>query len=223
MLGEIVVRSQLPKTVLSGEGMTTTVSGSVLEKTANMEQLLSRIPSVSAKDGDIEVFGRGTPVIYINGRKMQDQMELQRLQPTDIKNIEVISNPGARYDASVKSVIRITTKKPQGEGFSFDNSTSFVINEDKRMSYKNIRKGYFNTDLSLYKALFKNRLTLTLDVSDLFATGNQYRTFYSGAARTLFYDAYSVSSITLGIRYRFNATNSKYKGTGAGQSQKSRM
>lgn len=223
MLGEIVVRSQLPKTVLSGEGMTTTVSGSVLEKTANMEQLLSRIPSVSAKDGDIEVFGRGTPVIYINGRKMQDQMELQRLQPTDIKNIEVISNPGARYDASVKSVIRITTKKPQGEGFSFDNSTSFVINEDKRMSYKNIRKGYFNTDLSLYKALFKNRLTLTLDVSDLFATGNQYRTFYSGAARTLFYDAYSVSSITLGIRYRFNATNSKYKGTGAGQSQKNRM
>ena len=53
---------------------------------------------------------------------MQDQMELQRLQPSDIKNIEVISNPGARYDASVKSVIRITTKKPQGEGFSFDNN-----------------------------------------------------------------------------------------------------
>ena len=79
---------------------------------------------------------------------MQDQMELQRLQPTDIKNIEVISNPGARYDVSVKSVIRITTKKPQGEGFSFDNSTSFVINEDKRMSYYesfqgNYRKGGF--------------------------------------------------------------------------------
>lgn len=157
MLGEIVVRSQLPKTVLSGEGMTTTVSGSVLEKTANMEQLLSRIPSVSAKDGDIEVFGRGTPVIYINGRKMQDQMELQRLQPTDIKNIEVISNPGARYDASVKSVIRITTKKPQGEGFSFDNSTSFVINEDKRMSYYesfrgNYRKGGFDITGFLYGA-----------------------------------------------------------------------
>ena len=157
MLGEIVVRSQLPKTVLSGEGMTTTVSGSVLEKTANMEQLLSRIPSVSAKDGDIEVFGRGTPVIYINGRKMQDQMELQRLQPSDIKNIEVISNPGARYDASVKSVIRITTKKPQGEGFSFDNSTSFVINEDKRMSYYesfqgNYRKGGFDITGFLYGA-----------------------------------------------------------------------
>ena len=56
MLGEVVVKSYLPKTILSGEGMLTTVEGSVLEKTSNMEQLLSRIPSVSAKDGQREVF-----------------------------------------------------------------------------------------------------------------------------------------------------------------------
>lgn len=95
---------------------------------------------------------------------MQDQMELQRLQPTDIKNIEVISNPGARYDASVKSVIRITTKKRQGEGFSFDNSTSFVINEDKRMSYYesfrgNYRKGGFDITGFLYGHTLINRIT----------------------------------------------------------------
>ena len=156
-LGEVVIKSHLPKTVLHGEGMTTTVAGSILEKTANMEQLLSRIPSVSAKDGLIEVFGRGTPAIYINGRKMQDQMELQRLQPNDIKKIEVISNPGARYDASVKSVIRITTKKPQGEGFSFDNKTSFSVNEDKRLSsyesfMANYRKGGLDVSGFLYGA-----------------------------------------------------------------------
>lgn len=91
------------------------------------------------------------------------------------------------------------------------------------MGNKHIRQGYFNTDLSLYKSLLKNRLTLALDVSDLFGTGDQHRTFYSGAQRTLLYDAYSTSSITFSIRYRFNATNSKYKGTGAGQSQKDRM
>ena len=56
ILGEVVVKSYLPKTILSGDGMLTTVEGSVLEKTSNMEQLLSRIPSVSAKDGQIEVF-----------------------------------------------------------------------------------------------------------------------------------------------------------------------
>lgn len=157
LLGEVVVKSHLPKTILSGEGMATTVAGSILEKTSNMEQLLSRIPSVSAKDGQIEVFGRGTPVIYINGRKMLDKMDLQRLQPSDIKKIEVINNPGARYDVSVKSVIRITTKKPQGEGFSFDNKTTFCVNEEKRLSsyesFKaNYRKGGLDINGYLYGA-----------------------------------------------------------------------
>ncbi len=143
MLGEVVVKSQLPKTILSGEGMSTIVAGSVLEKTSNMEQLLSRVPGVSAKDGQIEVFGRGTPVIYINGRKMQDNMDLQRLQPGDIKKVEVINNPGASYEANVKSVIRITTKKPEGEGFSFDNKTTFRLNEDIRLSsYESFRANY---------------------------------------------------------------------------------
>ncbi len=157
MLGEVVVKSSLPKTVLRGEGMITNIEGSVLEKTSNMEQLLSRIPNVSAKDGQIEVFGRGTPVIFINGRKMQDQMDLQRLQPSNIKKIEVINNPGARYDASVKSVIRITTKKTQGEGFSFDNKTTFSVNEEKRLSsYEsfqgNYRRGGLDVNGFLYGA-----------------------------------------------------------------------
>lgn len=91
------------------------------------------------------------------------------------------------------------------------------------MGNKYISRGYFNTDLSLYKELFKNRLALTLDVSDLFGTGNQHRVHYSGTQRTMLYDAYSTSSAMLGVRYRFNATNSRYKGTGAGQSQKNRM
>lgn len=155
MLGEVVVKSYLPKTMLTGEGMTTIVAGSVLEKTANMEQLLSRIPNVSAKNGQIEVFGRGTPAIYINGRKMQDRMDLERLQPGDIKKIEVISNPGARYDASVKSVIRITTKKPQGDGFSLDNKTTLGVNEDKRLSsYESFRANYRKGGLDINGFLY---------------------------------------------------------------------
>lgn len=157
MLGEVVVKSHLPKTILNGEGMSTIVAGSVLEKSSNMEQLLSRIPSVTAKDGQIEVFGRGTPVIYINGRKMQDNIDLQRLQPNDIKKIEIINNPGARYEANVKSVIRITTKKPQGEGFSLDDKTTFSLNEEKRLSsyesfLANYRKGGLDINGFLYGA-----------------------------------------------------------------------
>lgn len=57
MLGEVVVKSSLPKTILKNGGMTTTVVGSVLEKAGTMENLLNRIPNVSAQNGSIKGFG----------------------------------------------------------------------------------------------------------------------------------------------------------------------
>lgn len=131
MLGEVVVKSSLPKTILKNGGMTTTVAGSVLEKAGTMEHLLDRIPNVSAQNGNIKVFGRGEPIIYINGRQMRDRSELDRLSSDNIRSVEVISNPGARYAASTKAVIRITTKKIQGDGFGFDATTEGSYDEKK--------------------------------------------------------------------------------------------
>ncbi|MDD7531063.1 MAG: outer membrane beta-barrel protein [Prevotellaceae bacterium] len=154
-LDEVVVKSSQPKTVLRGEGMTTTVAGSVLEKSASMNHLLDVIPNVSANNGNIEVFGRGTPEIYINGRKMTDRTELERIRPDEVRNIEVITNPGARYGATVKSVIRITTKRPVGEGFGLDTRTSVSVDEKEDMSLTeslrlNYRKGKWDMNAHLY-------------------------------------------------------------------------
>lgn len=131
MLDEVVIKSSLPKTVLKNGGMMTTIVGSVLEKAGTMEHLLDRIPNVSAQNGNIKVFGRGEPIIYINGRQMRDRSELDRLSSDNIKSVEVISNPGARYAASTKAVIRITTKKIQGEGFGFDATTEESYDKKK--------------------------------------------------------------------------------------------
>lgn len=133
VLGEVVVKSSLPKTILKNGGMTTTVAGSVLEKAGTMEHLLDRIPNVSAQNGNIKVFGRGEPIIYINGRQMRDRSELDRLSSDNIKSVELIANPGARYAASTKAVIRITTKKIQGDGFGFDATTEGSYDEKKNM------------------------------------------------------------------------------------------
>ena len=131
VLGEVVVKSLQPKTILKNGGMTTTVAGSVLEKAGTMEHLLDRIPNVSAQNGNIKVFGRGEPIIYINGRQMRDRSELDRLSSDNIKSVEVIANPGARYAASTKAVIRITTKKIRGDGFGFDATTEGSYDEKK--------------------------------------------------------------------------------------------
>ena len=156
-LGEVIVKSSLPKTTLRNGGLITTVAGSVLEKTGSMENLLNRIPSVTVKEGEVEVFGRGTPTIYINGRKMRDKMELERLQPDEIKSVEVITTPGARYDADVKSVIRIVTKRKQGEDFGVDTKTDLTVNERERTSgVENLRlsyqKGNWDMDAQMYGA-----------------------------------------------------------------------
>jgi len=124
MLGEVVVKGDLPKTRLKGDAMITGVAGTVLENVGTAENLLDKIPGVSAEEGSVNVFGRGEPEIYINGRKVRDNSELDQLASDNIKSVEVVKNPGARYAASVKSVIRIITKKALGDGFGFNNRLS---------------------------------------------------------------------------------------------------
>ncbi len=150
VLGEVVVKSLLPKTILKNGGMTTTVAGSVLEKAGTMEHLLDRIPNVSAQNGNIKVFGRGEPIIYINGRQMRDRSELDRLSSDNIKSVEVIANPGARYAASTKAVIRITTKKIRGDGFGFDATTEGSYDEKKNIGgYARLNLYYRRNGLEL--------------------------------------------------------------------------
>ena len=127
LLSEVVVKGQLPKTHVKGDAMRTTVAGTILEKAGTINDALSKIPSLEAgRDGGVKVLGRGDAEVYINGRKVLDMKELSRLRSDQIQHVDVVQNPGARYAASVKAVVRITLKKAQGEGLSFQNSTQYM-------------------------------------------------------------------------------------------------
>ncbi len=118
-LGEVVVKSTLPKIRNNANGMTVIVAGSELEKVGNSKDLLRRLPSIQSADDAVEVFGRGAAEVYVNNRKLYDLKELDRIPSDQIVNVEIISNPGARYAATTRAVIRIKTKRPQGEGWGF--------------------------------------------------------------------------------------------------------
>lgn len=77
-------------------------------------------------------------------------------------------------------------------------------------------------NVSLRKAFFNERLSLQLQGIDLFNSRNAWGTIYGGN-RLITIDQESLRYFTLTLRYKFNATKSKYKGTGAGQEQRSRM
>lgn len=124
LLGEVVVKAQLPKTKLTGEGLQTNIKGSVLENIGTADDVLAKTPGLIKGPNGLEVMGKGSPLVYINGRKITDTSELSRLQSNEIQSVEVITNPGAQYDATVRSVVRIRTIRRQGEGFSFNLNAS---------------------------------------------------------------------------------------------------
>jgi len=128
MLGEVVVKGSRPLVKMKDDALVTTVEGSYLSKTGTAGDVLGKIPGVISNHGSVEVIGRGTPLIYINGRKMRNQSELDQLSSDQIKDVEVVMTPGAKYDATVKAVIRIKTIRPVGEGFSFNSRTVAGVN-----------------------------------------------------------------------------------------------
>ena len=124
MLEGALVTAVMPKTKITGEGLQTNVRGSVLENVGTASDVLARTPGVVKGQNGLEVIGKGSPLVYINGRKVTDISELERLQSNEIQSVEVITNPGAQYDATVRSVVRIRTIKRQGDGFGFSVNAS---------------------------------------------------------------------------------------------------
>ena len=119
-LRELVVKGGLPNTRLKGNAMITRVEGTPLASSGTLGELLVKVPGMTGTEDSPEVLGKGVPLIYLNGRLLRDDSELKRLRSEDIRDVEVINNPGAQYDATVRAVVRIRTKRQQGEGLSLD-------------------------------------------------------------------------------------------------------
>lgn len=103
---------------LSKGGLITDIKGTSLSNLGTCNDVISQLPGIISNDENIEVIGRGAPRIYINGRKLVDKSELNRISSKELQNIEVIFNPGAKYGAETKSVILIKTIRKQGDGLS---------------------------------------------------------------------------------------------------------
>lgn len=139
-LREVVVRATRPLAKLNSEGFVTEVKGTVLEKLGFAKDVMGMLPGVLNNNGSIEVFGKGKPVFYINGHIVRNNIEVEQLKANQIDKITVITNPSSRYASTVGSIIKITTIKKVGDGFSFDNIATF--------GYRNYMYGKDNLDLN---------------------------------------------------------------------------
>ena len=155
LLGEVVVKGQRPAFKLTTEGLKTEVENTLLSKVGTAKAVLENLPGVQRKKDGLEVFGKGTPLIYINGRKLQTQTELDQISSEDIQSVELITNPGAKYDATVESVILIKTKRPQGEGFSFNTQASYYVGEGPDLAL-GVNWNYRHRGLDVFGSVWYN-------------------------------------------------------------------
>ena len=205
-LGEVTVCAARPSTTMKGNALVTNVEGSSLALAGTANDVLTRVPMVVENDGKLEVFGKGAPAIYINGRKVNDLQELAQLNSHDIKNVSVITNPGASYAANVKSVIVIRTKPPKGDGFSgtlrSDNGFQYYFRTGNSIDLK-YRTGGLEVFANYGWWYGNNRYDRSNDMTTVTASGR-----YNQSFRTIEKQSYNDMTGKIGFSFMFNDRHS---------------
>lgn len=111
-LNEVTVLAKQPSFKQVEGKLIIDVKGTSLSQAGDLLDVLKRSPGLIVdNDNNISVLGKGSPIIFINNREVQNKAEIESLQSDDIASIEIDRNPSAKYSASGMAVVRIKTKK----------------------------------------------------------------------------------------------------------------
>ncbi|MCF0203403.1 MAG: TonB-dependent receptor [Bacteroidaceae bacterium] len=117
-MNEVVVQSQRKLITNQVDRVTYDIQADEDSKTSTLQQMLNKVPMVSVEaDGTIKVNGSTNFVIFKNGKPnktMQSNPKevLAAIPASSIKKIEVITEPGAKYDAEgIGAILNIVTDK----------------------------------------------------------------------------------------------------------------
>ncbi len=128
-LEEVVLVANLPLFETRTDGtVQVNVENTVLATSNSVQEILSRSPNVFVDEEGISIFGKGTAIIYLNGQRILIE-QLSNIQASEIKNIEIISNPTAKYDAEGQAVINIVTNISALEGIKGVLSQNISVSE----------------------------------------------------------------------------------------------
>ena len=144
---EVTVVGHRPMFKMKDGALVTHVRNTPLAKEPTWNDLLRHIPGMQqASDGSFEVKGLGAPTIYINDKKATSA-ELAHLDVKQIDDIELITTPGAQYDAATGAVLRIVMKR-KDEGI-FGKIQAYDKVSEVNTTNGDITLGYTNSQISI--------------------------------------------------------------------------
>lgn len=145
-LGEVVIQSRkntieqkIDRVVYNLENNVTNVGGDALSA-------INTAPGVVVQNNAITILGKGTSRVMIDGRMIELTAEelnefLKSISASDIKNIEIISNPSSKFEAEgTGGLINIIMKK--GARNSWKNTSTASYDQNKYGIYA-VRNNFF--------------------------------------------------------------------------------
>lgn len=135
--------------------------------------VMKNVPSVNVDiDGNVTL-RNATPQIYIDGRPTT--LTLDQIPADAIESVEIITNPGAKYDASGGNagILNIVLKKNKRSGYN----GMVMAGVDKRGGLNgganfNVRQNKVNFTVSAFGNQMKNRNTSSTDLRNLITSPN---------------------------------------------------
>ncbi len=184
-LQEVSVRAKKPLIELHADKMIVNVENSIASAGASAYEVLQRAPGVRVDNNDnISLKGKQGVMIWINGKQTPmsgtDLANVLKSMPSNsIEKIEIISNPGARYDAAgTAGIINIILKKDQRMGangtlnLSYGQGVYAKYGLGGTLNYRNKKLNLFASYNYAYRLWF-NHLMLDRKFTDTLSEGER--------------------------------------------------
>jgi len=187
-LQEVVVQGEVSKTVFKLDKRVFNVGKDLSTAGASALEVLNNVPSVNVSiEGDISLRGSQGVQVLINGKPSIIASEggnvLGTITADMIENIEVITNPSAKYDAEGTSgIINIIIKKEQRKGVNGSISVNTGVPDNHSIGISlNKRSEKLNVFTQLgagYRELPRDTESTNVNFNTkttLFTKGREYR------------------------------------------------
>lgn len=155
-LNAVTINGESRLIEMDGGNIVFNVSKSITAQGSNALELLNRAPGVSVgSDNSISLNGKSGVAILIDGKltylSATEIAELLKSMPSsDIKSIEIMNSPSAKYDAAgTAGIINLKTQKSRSQGFDVALTSGlsygvyFKNNQDISFSFRKDRLNVF--------------------------------------------------------------------------------
>lgn len=162
-LGEVTVQSLRPTIVQKADRIVVNISGTALAAGNSAYDLLSKSPGIYMdQEGNIQLNGRSGVTVMLNDKltylSVRDLRNLlEGMSAENVENIEIITNPSAKYDAEGSSgILNINLKKNALRGINGNLNASYRYNGKQhgysaggRINYKTANwDSFLNLDMA---------------------------------------------------------------------------